>query len=771
MKKFTIHVLMLISLLATQTAIAQNTNIIQHNLNYSADSIDMWGGLGATSLPLLNFDRNLLDISLGENGTSDPSFTQALGTTALGLNLDFDLQMYLNSTLRMHGFTGGYVDLNYPVTVTLDFPDDHSFYHGETVQIHTNYGLQNGWYLRTHFPTHGNVNLDFQYGFGVDLVATVQENGTTVTTPTHLIPQTQYPATPAIATPVPHDSISVINLDSETREFLYPWVNEATGDSQFYSGTYGAGDELSITIPDGIGTGISANISIPNVETTQRMQGQYIYAEGQDDWFTMDWNLLDFIRFIGQSARQASIDNVVNALDGGTSNFDIYDDYVLTLEYYILHGDIDLTMSLVQEFSFCPTIEATMRLATPLPYAEKTRAGALVQEGVSDIIPFTVNNDIYIKYPCHGWDSLQVFDVTYNIRSNFTNHTYHNFSVNNDIQAVHINVSVPGMDNATRPVSEPRNPEIGELADLNNETPNPRKGNDGLRNISFCFPTNCGSYINETDTDADLFEVIDHEWEITFPANQYNMTRPGTWLKPNPEIKLQVTTTNVTCFGGNSGSITATALSGAPNFVWDYSNGITNEHAGNVDQMDVVSGYYYITLTDQFDCVAVGEANVLESSSAMESVIRADNILCKGLTTGNLYVTVYGGVPPYTYTWSNGSTEQNPQGVPAGVYTVNIVDALGCTHANQVIVSEPTSEVEILDASYNDVSCNGLSDGSIGITVVGGTPAYSYSWSNNQQVQNLFDIAAGTYRVTVTDANGCSTTGAYSVTEPSALNT
>lgn len=787
MKKLYIAFVVLLALLFAWDVSAQdNTNVLRHNINYHVDSVNMWNGNAAT---FLDFDYNLIDLCLGEGCDNDPSIHEVFGTELVGIHLDFNLFMYLNSTFSIHGFSSGYVGVDYPVEIVLDFPDDDGFDHGQTVPIHSRYTVQDGWALNTHFPTAGTISLDLEYGFGADLSVSVEAMGSTVVDPIHLIPEFSFPADPQLTTPVPHDSIAVLYLNAETGEYAYPWIDEDTGMPYINTGFLGNGDSLVIEIPDAFGIGITADITIPYVETEDRLEGQCLYAEGQDDWFYMHWNLMQFIRFIGNAVGHPEVGEIVDILEGQTITYPIYEDYVVTIEYYILHANLEMTMALVQEFSFCPEISATMRFATPLRYYERTTAGQVLQNGESDEITFTVNNDLYITYPCYGWDSLQVYDVVYNIHSGFTNHTYNNLRVGLDLQVLHLHVNVPGLDDLFSVVTIPdfqlpdieggyENPEDAmaqsyDMAGIDvtrySDAPPTREAE---RDIDFCIPTDCGALIDES---FDLFDVdldflgVDLEWDLQFPSNMYNVTFPGTWLRPRPQLALNVQTSNVVCYGDTTGAINVQAINGAPNYIWMYSNGTTNITTEPNDMINVAAGYYYVTLSDTYGCTVAGEANILEANTPIESRTRVDNVLCTGESTGNLYVSVYGGVPPYSYEWSNGSTQQNVYGVPAGTYTVTITDAVGCIHEDQAVVTEPETLISITDAELQHISCYGMSDGHIDISVIGGTPAYTYYWSNGASVQDLHGIPAGSYTVTITDANGCFLISTYVIEQPDQL--
>lgn len=137
------------------------------------------------------------------------------------------------------------------------------------------------------------------------------------------------------------------------------------------------------------------------------------------------------------------------------------------------------------------------------------------------------------------------------------------------------------------------------------------------------------------------------------------------------------------------------------------------------------------------------------------------NVSCNGGSNGSATVTPSGGVGPYTYAWSNGATTQTINGLTAGTYTVTVTDAVNCSETGSRTVTEPSQ----IDLSFNvtNESLPGANDGSIDLSVSGGTPGYSYAWSNGAATQDISGLSAGTYTVTVTDNNNCSITGSATV--------
>src|SRR5207249_4115906 len=122
-------------------------------------------------------------------------------------------------------------------------------------------------------------------------------------------------------------------------------------------------------------------------------------------------------------------------------------------------------------------------------------------------------------------------------------------------------------------------------------------------------------------------------------------------------------------------------------------------------------------------------------------------------------LTPTGGSSPYTYSWSNGATTQDLTGLGAGTYTVTLTDANGCTATTTVILTEPgilgdNFSLSTYAGGFN-VTCVG-NDGSIDLTVSGGATPYTYSWNNGATSEDLTNLSAGKYIVTITDVNGCS---------------
>jgi hypothetical protein len=223
--------------------------------------------------------------------------------------------------------------------------------------------------------------------------------------------------------------------------------------------------------------------------------------------------------------------------------------------------------------------------------------------------------------------------------------------------------------------------------------------------------------------------------------------------------------TNVSCFGGNNGSITASA-SPTVNYAWSPSGG-TNATASSL-----TAGTYTVTSVESNGCRATASATVTQPPAIRDSISASTNVSCNGGSNGSATVGVKGGTSPYTYSWNTSPVQTNATAasLTAGSYTVTIHDAHSCTSTATVTITQPALLRDSISASTN-VSCNGSSSGSATVGVKGGTTPYAYSWSTSpvQTSATATGLSAGSYTVTVTDANSCSHTASVTITQPSLL--
>ncbi|MFZ6010232.1 MAG: T9SS type A sorting domain-containing protein [Bacteroidota bacterium] len=220
-------------------------------------------------------------------------------------------------------------------------------------------------------------------------------------------------------------------------------------------------------------------------------------------------------------------------------------------------------------------------------------------------------------------------------------------------------------------------------------------------------------------------------------------------LKDNNTLKLSATSTQTSCVDDASGTINLTVTGGVDPYTYSWSNGSTTE-----DLSGLISGSYTVTVTDSSGCTATLRVFVAKKTFQVPSQIVQP--LCHGDSTGSITLqTPIGGTGPYTYVWSNGETGTSLTELAPGTYSVTITDTTGCSRTLFFVIINPTAISA--SASVSNSQCNAEGHFAIDLSVSGGKAPYTYSWSNGETTQDLDSLESGTYHVTITDANGCTT--------------
>ncbi|MEM7103489.1 MAG: Ig-like domain-containing protein [Bacteroidota bacterium] len=223
---------------------------------------------------------------------------------------------------------------------------------------------------------------------------------------------------------------------------------------------------------------------------------------------------------------------------------------------------------------------------------------------------------------------------------------------------------------------------------------------------------------------------------------------------------------NISCVGGDDGSITASPAGGTPGYTFLWDNGETDATATNL-----VSGSHSITVTDANGCVITGSQIVSQPANPLEGLIAIDDpVSCTGASDAVATVSGNGGTPGYSYIWDNGSTEASVNTLSSGTHLVTITDANGCEATTSITITDPP-QFNISTAVIQDVACFGESTGVATVTPMGGTPDYSFDWDNGATDATITDLTAANYVVTVTDSNGCISIGSVTINEPAAALT
>lgn len=205
---------------------------------------------------------------------------------------------------------------------------------------------------------------------------------------------------------------------------------------------------------------------------------------------------------------------------------------------------------------------------------------------------------------------------------------------------------------------------------------------------------------------------------------------------------------------------------------WTGPNGFNNN---TFTISPLLAGNYCATITGPNGCTAVTCANVTVDANLPAAFANAPS----NLTCANPSVFLNGNGsatgPNFSYFWStpngniiNGQTTLSPEVNLAGSYTLTVADnSNGCSASATTTVAPPVAI--LTNSTFSSISCNGLIDGTINLNIIQGTPPYSYSWSNGSNAMNQSNLSAGSYTVTITDANSCTKTESFFLQEPTAL--
>lgn len=285
--------------------------------------------------------------------------------------------------------------------------------------------------------------------------------------------------------------------------------------------------------------------------------------------------------------------------------------------------------------------------------------------------------------------------------------------------------------------------------------------NNGLINLNVTGGASPYRYRwNTGDSTKNISNLVEGDYNVTVTdANGCTVSYANTLTSPTELVASLDNVVDNLCFGDSEGEVNIDVEGGVTPYRYRWSTGATSQ-----DIVDVKSGTYSVEIRDSNGCIDTLSAEVKEAP-LMEVSVSSTNILCYGEETGAIDLTVKGGVPPYSYEWSNGATTQDISSIPMGQYSVLVKDANGCADLQEVVITEPARFIAILD-SEKDIDCYGQSTGAVRVRVTGGVLPYSYEWSNGATSKDIVDIPAGDYTLKVTDANGCQEEVRSTISQP-----
>ena len=243
-------------------------------------------------------------------------------------------------------------------------------------------------------------------------------------------------------------------------------------------------------------------------------------------------------------------------------------------------------------------------------------------------------------------------------------------------------------------------------------------------------------------------------WATVSDANGCTQVTEFLEIKTPLYPQLNITNTQPLCFGDTNGSISIESQDTLLPLFYQWSNGNTTSILENI----AANTDYYLTITNAANCIYTYGPLSLLQPTLLTAVASIENVVCNGDNNGKIELNITGGTMPYTFNWSNGNLLQNAYNLSAGTYFVTITDNNGCIFdfplENGFLIQEFPPLLISID-SIIDLACASDTNGAIYINVQGGLAPYTYQWSNGAISQNIENLSAAYYTLTLTDAANC----------------
>ncbi len=263
---------------------------------------------------------------------------------------------------------------------------------------------------------------------------------------------------------------------------------------------------------------------------------------------------------------------------------------------------------------------------------------------------------------------------------------------------------------------------------------------------------------------TDVTDMCAGDYILTITDNNGCQITDTISMTDISNFSAAITVTEISCSGQCDGAISvSTPVNGTAPYTYSWSNGASTATISNL-----CPGMYSVTVMDSDGSQYAQFINLQNPAPIFINFVITQES-CVSACDGVIRANVTGGTPPYTYAWTGGLSGNLNQNVCPGSYTLTVTDANGCQQTATATVN-PATTLSVSVAPLTPISCNNGCNGVITATVSGGQPPYSYSWSNGATGVNASNLCAGSYTVTVTDANYCTAIQTYTLTQPTPIS-
>jgi gliding motility-associated-like protein len=736
------------------------------NVTFSTSNQSLWGSGSGFAF---NLDVQLFEESWNSSfGPAGSIANVGYGFGSWGGQISAGTWGTIGARFYIEDVFGGHVDVDYPIQTSITYPSANTIDRGTWVTINTDYNVTPGWKLESQPPSLGNAGLEMTTNLNAYIHPQICIGGCVY---------------PYIDVNI-NETFDVFTIDQYSA--TYPGV---TGFYQpnpvlpFYCNPIGSGtcedpapcgavclpamietQTFPVNLPGSLynSIGIEGFLDMPNVVTTDALNGKCLTAFGNYKYVDMS---LDLMKFMGKF-----IPPPVGTVMSNLSNS--YSFGPVGLNYTLFKSTVGLDIHNQHDLEFCPTVDGNFHFPVPLQYEEIDQFGAVIQSGQAQNVTVELGNDLRVEYPCNY--EFADIDVDYDIRddANFTSHVYDSLGFSFTLEALEFDFFMPSFQLfpgiyipqvcVSIPYPCPTWSKPWKMCSYTVCTP-------GFWLIP---PINISGFNMGV---GPLFAAniplanVQYDWfNSTYNLEGFSNQSGGTFTLDAMEYSASSTGLDVDCFGDATGEITATVVNGVSPFTFYWPDGATTVSATQSSTYSsLLAGNNYVTIEDANNCQVVTDYFINEPAVELKIYNAVTNdIDCFGNANGEINVSVTGGTAPYFYAWTvSPSTTNIASNLTAGTYTVTVTDSKGCTTTGTYTISEPTqltSAVSII----NHVSCFGGSDGAASVAANGGSYPYAYNWSTGGLGSTETDIANGAHSVLVTDAKGCTSTSNFNVTEP-----
>jgi gliding motility-associated-like protein len=252
---------------------------------------------------------------------------------------------------------------------------------------------------------------------------------------------------------------------------------------------------------------------------------------------------------------------------------------------------------------------------------------------------------------------------------------------------------------------------------------------------------------NATAATTSVSSAATYSVTVTDLANGCTAASSAT-VNQYSALNISLVKQDLLCNNINTGIIDISVSGGFGNYTYLWNDGITSE-----DRSQLSASTYSVTVTDNNNCSASTSVTIDEPAAVTILETHID-ILCSGDNNGSINLSVNGGQLPYSFSWNDGVTTKDRSNLIFGTYNVTVSDQNNCTATISVSLTQPPQL--IISSSSQDAGCNGANNGSIDIFVSGGIMPYSFLWNDGVTTEDRNNLPPSSYKVTVTDNNGCS---------------